>query len=494
MSRRAGLLAFALAASSVSVAGAGPTTDEPGPGEPGSMVPSGIDRGYVRPPPGTPVPVAHGLSKIIFVNPCRGGCTFTKSTPGSSDAFGNQTWLGDAPVGSSISISEFAHSQQVWDETIACIREVYSPYGVEVVDVDPGPIPHHEAVLAGRASELPIGGALGVAPLGGGQCEPANNVISFSFANNHGPSATMTVAQRMCWTVAQESAHSYGLDHEFDCSDPLTYIDGCGQKFFRNKAIRCGRGRVEECICGGATQNSHARLTAALGVGTLPPPPTLTVSAPINNSTVQPGFSVIATAIDRRGVARVEVSINGWRWSVVEGVFGKTTPYLVAIPAGVPDGIMELDVRACNDLDVCATQRVTVTRGLPCASAEACAVGQRCDAGRCFWDPPTGVIGDACTYAQACVSEVCADIGSGDLACTENCFGGPNDQCPVGFECSGATGQQGVCAPPPEPGGCCAVTGAGGSGDGAGTTAVAVNLGLGALIGLVAIRRRRRRG
>jgi hypothetical protein len=495
MTRTAGVLSsltLALAATA-GVAVAGPADPgagvEPGPGEPGSMIPSGLTRGYVQPPPGTPPQVEHGsISKIIFVNRCVGGCTFTKSNPGFSDAVNNMTWLGSAPLGSTITISEFAHSEQVWQDTLECIRDVYSPYGVTVTDVDPSPASHHEAVLAGRGSELPIAGALGVAPLGGGQCSPANNVISFSFANAHTARPDLTLAQAMCWTVAQESAHSYGLDHEFDCSDPLTYLEGCGPKFFRNKTILCGTFAPEECVCGGTAQNSHVRLTAILGVGTLPPPPDVAISMPTEGATVQAGFSVFATAIDRRGVSRVELWINGFKWTEVEGVFGKTSPYVLDVPASVPEGVMDLDVKAFNDLEVVGTARVTVTRGTPCAGAEACAVGQKCDMGRCYWDPPTGEIGDACTYPQACLSNTCADVGGGSMACTTSCYGGPNDLCPAPFVCTAASGQQGLCGLPPDEGGCCSVGGQGQS-----RTALLVNLVLGALVGLVVIGRRRRR-
>jgi hypothetical protein len=490
------LSALAAAALPASIAAADSRTDlpsdtaEPGPGEPGSMIPSGIDRGYVQPPLGTPVPpqvAQQDISKIIFVNRCVGGCTFTKSPNGVSDAITNKTWLGDAPLGSTITISEFSHSEQVWQDTLACIRDVYSPYGVMVTDVDPGNVPHHEAVLAGRDDELPID-ALGVAPLGGGACQPANNVISFSFANQHGPLPDMTLAEHMCWTVAQESAHSYSLDHEFDCSDPLTYLNGCGPKFFRNKDVVCGRFQQEPCICGGATQNSHELLTAVLGVGTAPPAPMVAISMPLDGATVQAGFSVFTTVIDRRGVKNIDLLINGWKWSETEGVFGKTSPYVLDIPNGVPDGVMDIDVRGCNDIDSCATARVTVTRGAACGDASSCLTGQRCDAGRCMWDPPAGQMGDACTYNEFCTTGLCADTGAG-LACTETCFGGPNDLCPGDFVCNSAPGAPGVCAAPPEDeGGCCSA-----GGGGTPTGALALNVALGTLVGLVVIRRRRRR-
>lgn len=498
MTRFAVILTSLTLASAASLpASAAPNRDLPvdenglGPGEPGSMIPSGIDRGYVRPPIGTPTPppVAK-VSGIIFVNRCVGGCTFTKSPNGVSDAINNLTWLGGADVGSTITISEFSHSEEIWQQTLACIRDVYMPYGVTVVDVDPGEVPHHEAVLAGRAQELPIGGALGVAPLGAGACQPADNVISFSFANNHGPTNNLSVAEAMCWTVAQESAHSFGLEHEFDCSDPLTYLDNCdGPKYFRDLDVPCGEFSERPCVCGGATQNSHQRLTATLGVGTLPPPPVVNISMPVDGSTVSGVFSVIATALDDRGVHHVELIINGWKWAELPGTWKKTTSYLLATPAELPDGVMDIEVRACGDAGACASDTVTVTRGAPCVDASSCNDGQRCEAGKCFWDPPTGAQGDACTYNEFCTSNVCADLGGGQMGCTTTCFGGPNDVCPDPYECSAPGGQQGVCANPVEDeGGCCSTGRQSG-----GTSALLFNVGLGTLVGLIAIRRRRKR-
>lgn len=493
-------LSLAVAASFVpGVAHAAPDRDLPvdenglGPGEPGSMIPSGIDRGYVRPPIGTPTPppVSHQISRIIFVNRCVGGCTFTKSPNGVSDAINNLTWLGGAQVGSTISISEFSHSEQVWQDTLACIRDVYLPYGVTITDVDPGAVPHHEAVLAGRAQELPINGALGVAVLGAGACAPADNVISFSFANNHGPTNNLSLAEAMCWTVAQESAHSYGLEHEFDCSDPLTYLDNCdGPKYFRNLNVSCGEFAAAPCVCGGSFQNSHERLTSTLGVGTLPPPPVVAISMPVDGSTVGGDFSVIATAVDQRGVHHIELFINGWKWGEIPGVWKKTSSYLLSLPPDVPPGVMDIEVRACGDAGACASETVRVTRGAPCADASTCNEGQRCDdAGRCLWDPPTGNQGDACSYNEFCTSDVCADVGGGQMACTTTCFGGPNDVCPDPYRCTAPGGAEGVCGIAVEDeGGCCSAGGAGSS-----TSALLFNVGLGTLVGLIAIRRRRKR-
>jgi len=427
---------------------------------------------------------AEPFAKIIWLNRCPTGCTFTKSN--TSDALSNRTIIGGSneepyAQGTVMTISPFAQSETMWQSYLTCMREVYGPYDVQIVTEDPGNVPHHEAVVAGRAAEMGKEGALGVAPLDGTTCVPKNNVISFTYANDERAGNW----EGLCWTTAQESAHSFGLDHAFDCSDPLTYIDGCGQKFFRNKDIKCGEYAVRPCTCGAPTQNSHQKLLSVFGPGTDPAPPVVTLNSP-QAGPVNANFSVFATASDHRGVAYAELYINGWKWYRQPATESAT--FVLNIPPTVPDGVMDLQVRACNDLDICAeTAPVTVTRGQACGDATACLTGQKCEAGKCFWDAPVAEFGSACAFNEECLSGLCNDTGAG-LTCTESCFGPPNDLCPAGFECNAGAGAAGVCrVASSDDGGCCS------TGNASGTGVVLVNLGLGSMIGLLVMRRRRRK-
>lgn len=456
--------------------------------EAGGQLPSAGNRGYVAVPaeafsaPADPV-----ISKTIFVNRCRGGCSFTKAT--LSDALSNQTIIGPLPVGTRFTLSEFAYSDDIWNQTIACVRSVYAPFGVNVVTDDPGNTAHHEAVLAGRSTEAgyPPNQVLGVAPLDSSTCRPQNNVVSFSFANDHGASPL-----DMCWTVAQESAHAFGLDHEFECSDPMTYIplNGCGgfQKYFRNLDAPCGENAARSGICGGNTQNSYKRLLGVHGPGTATiPPPVVDITMPRDGATGLPAsFSVYPTAVDPRGLNHLELWINGWKWAEVPGVWQKTSVYVMNLPPRVPDGVMDIKVKGCGDTGVCGEDNITVTRGQACTSAASCLEGQKCEQGKCFWDPPSVEFGDECEYSEQCLSGSCASVDGVNL-CTSACVSGPNDRCPENYECHAPTlGAQGFCgAPLDEGGGCCST---GGSPRGA----LAVNLGLGTMIGLLVARRRRR--
>ena len=104
--------------------------------------------------------------------------------------------------------------------------------------------------------------------------------------------------------------------------------------------------------------------------------------------------------------------------------FGPTgqpeTTYPLALPDGVPDGIIDIVVKAFDDIDVETDSPViTVTKGAPCTTADTCAKGQLCEAGKCFWAPPTGQLGDACTFQQFCESELCLDTTDG-MYCSQD--------------------------------------------------------------------------
>jgi MYXO-CTERM domain-containing protein len=415
--------------------------------------------GYVPIEP-APVNTAAGgeISRIIYLNRCADGCDITRSD--TNNARENTSSIPDTSINEVSTVAPFAGSEKYWNDLVACITEVYAPYDVEIVTEDPGEVAYHEAIVAGDPSDLnlpaDVGGKANLS------CAmPLNNVISFSFANIY-PESRMF---ELCATVAQESAHAFGLEHEVDCSDPMTYESGCGQKFFRNTSFHCGvtTDLPENCFCGGTLQNSHQKLFNAFGEGTLPPPPTLSIALPDEGDVIPAGedFAIYAFAADKRGVFRVEFYLNGWLWETLEGhedeALNDDQPYIYTVPESVPDGVIEIEVRASNDLGPTSTSTVTITKGEPCESASTCLGGQSCDDGACAWPPPTAEIGEACDIDQECLSTVCATTTAGKI-CSQECEALITGSCPDGFVCE----SNDVCAPATEEGGCCSVGDAGG--------------------------------
>lgn len=399
----------------------------------------------VTPARDTAAGAADTISHIIFVNRCVGGCVLHAAN--EDDARADRTVIPPGAPGTPYPLDEFPYSQASWDAIVACMKETYAPYDVEVTDVDPGPdVPHHEAVLGGTADQLGLDPTMvgGVGPLYS-DCSLHDNTMSFTFAAEFPDNPIF-----LCAVAAQETGHAFGLEHSFNCADPMTYLDACGLQFFRNEFAECGEYAPRSCMCLATHQNTHARLKAALGTNPVPlPAPDVTVTAPTANQSVAAGFNVTATASDRRGLSTIEGWFNGYQWLEQDVPRGAVNLAITA-PAELPDGVIDVEVRVYDDLhSVYGTGTVTVTKGAPCTTADTCLDGQRCDAGRCLWDAPIGNLGDACTYPQYCLSGSCED---GE--CSQAC-GGPT-VCPTGFECVA----QSYChTPEPEGGGCCSAGG-----------------------------------
>jgi hypothetical protein len=423
-------------------------------------------------------PAAATISPYIYLNRCTAGCSIQYGT--LNDARTNTSSIPKMGAGCpgypTCVVQEYqnaagetgAAADAEWNEVVQCLKEVYSPFAVTVTDQKPtNGVSYTMALIAGKPGNIGLGdGILGIAPLAG-DCSAQDNVISFSFANHHG---TTDRVWNLCWTAAQEIAHALGLDHEYmfsdgtsACNDPMTYRFDCGgQKFFRNKPASCGEDSVRPCQCGGS-QNSHVKIKGVFGEGTsLIAAPTVVVNSPVNGGTAIPMQIVGAQAGSARGVAKVELLLNGFKWAEVPGALfgsqGQRNPsdYVLKFPPDVPDGVIDIVVKASDDLGISTmSNTITVTKGAPCASAATCAKGQKCEAGKCFWDPPTGKIGASCDYNQFCESGICLDTSDGGL-CSQDCIVGVADGCPATFECL-AVGTGGRCVPADDGGGCCSV-------------------------------------
>jgi MYXO-CTERM domain-containing protein len=274
----------------------------------------------------------------------------------------------------------------------------------------------------------------------------------------------------LCWTVAQESAHAFGLDHEFAfkdgrsaCNDPMTYrVDCGGQRFFRNAAASCGEFTEKPACKCTPTQNSHQKLLSVFGPGvSSTPAPTSVVTLPTAGTTIL-GAVVAASAGSQRGISKVELLLNGFAWAEVKGASfgsqGQANPasYTMLVPTDVPDSNVDVVVRAHEDIGTFTDSApVTVTKGSPCVSADTCATHQKCEDGRCFWDPAAGELGDECDYPQFCKTGICR--GTADVQiCTQACVI-DNDTCPGDLSCVDTGGGEGICFG--EGGGCCSAGG-----------------------------------
>jgi MYXO-CTERM domain-containing protein len=456
---------------------------------------------FVPRPPVMGQPTAALEGQVIYLNNCAGGCTIT---PGEDNAA-----MGVSSIASrTANLTEFAWEPGEWDAIVKCVQEVYSPYNVTVTDQRPQSA-FNMAIVAGAPEDIGYDSGAGGVAVVSFDCSPRQNSIAYAFASMSDVFAQEDGGNRVwgeCWVIAQEVAHIYGLDHEYSfvddmssaCNDPMTYRDDCGgQKFFRNRAALCGEFGPARPGCGptnscSSAQNSHARLLGLFGPGTpITTAPVVSVLTPAPGGTIASNGAVAASASAQRGVARVELWINGYKWAEKAGnAFGAQgqtdTGYVIPLPSNLPDGVLDIQMKAFDDIDVEGdSTTVTVTKGAPCADASTCANGQKCEAGKCFWDPPSGVLGDDCTYPQFCMSGMCEGTSDKQI-CTQPCVVGSTDACPAGFDCLATSGNNGVCFTQ-DSGGCCSTGGSSSS------KAVYAQAGLALALVAFASRRRRRR-
>lgn len=459
-------------------------------------------RGIVVPAAPQPNAAATVISDI-FLNRCEAGCMVK---PGEDDA-GTDT---SALVVSPTLISSYPWGPGEWEKVVKCVQEVYSPYKVRITDTRPTGVYNEIIVSGGTPTDIGYDspGALGVAQVSR-DCSPRSNAVSWAFFKTLDAVAQQETngdkIVEACWTIAQETAHSLGLDHEYAfedgssaCNDPMTYRSDCGgQKFFRNAFASCGEFGPARPGCGpnntcSTRQNSHQQLLRILGAGTpTTAKPMSEITVPQAGAMIGKAAPVHATASAQRGVARAELWLNGFKWAEAKGArFGASgqppSDYSFVLPGNLPDGVIDIVVKAFDDLGIEGdSATVTVTKGAACTSAASCLAGQKCEQGKCFWDPPAGQLGDACTYQQYCLSGLCAGP-AGEQICTTTCTVGIEGVCDVGYDCVPTTGADGVCQKvAADEGGCCSV-GPTGPGE------LAAQGGLAAGLLALVLRRRRR--
>lgn len=290
-------------------------------------------------------------SKVVYLN--RGGVTLS---PGDNDARTNKSTLVKQPT----AIPPWTTSDTTWNATVACMKELFAPFDVTIVTVDPGPtVSHIEAVFGGGPSLLGMENTvMGVAPFKS-DCSILENAIVFTFTSNLPQDARLA-----CEVQAQEIAHAYGLDHERLPSDPLTYMRYDGNRSFQNQLAECGEDKARACGVDGSPscrgkQNSVQLLFDRLGAKGVPgddTPPTVAITSPATGATVAPGFEVEIAASDNTRVTLASIYIDG-----VPSGSASVAPWTIKTPATMVRGTRTIKVEVTDGRNTRSTEiRVNV--------------------------------------------------------------------------------------------------------------------------------------
>ena len=284
-------------------------------------------------------------SKTIYLN--RNGVTLR---PGDDDSRNNRSSI----VSQQVSVPAWNTSAAKWQQTVACMQDMFKRWDVVVTDVDPGMTPHIEAVFGGYPQNIGMGqGVGGVSPFTE-DCGVIENSIVFTFT-----SVFPDDPQTVCEVMAQEVAHSYGLDHEMLASDPMTYLNYNGDRTFKDQTVPCGEYSNRACGIGGFTcrpnQNSVQLLNQRLGQADLVAP-TLGITSPADGATVEPGFGVEAMATDNIAVKEAQLFVDDQPITTTPGA----GPYSFATDAALAEGTHTISVEVTDGRNP-VRQTITVT-------------------------------------------------------------------------------------------------------------------------------------
>ncbi|NVB84923.1 MAG: PEP-CTERM sorting domain-containing protein [Kofleriaceae bacterium] len=374
------------------------------------------------------------VSHTIYLNPCLpNGCVVR---PGNDDA---KTDTSSIPQ-SQATLTAWPHGQTAWNNLLQCVRDMYAPFDIQVTDVDPGNADHFEVMVAGNANAIGVPGAGGVAPFV--PCDGAleNNIISFVFA------ADISNQDFLCWAAAQESSHVFGLDHELNAKDPMTYLTPPIKKpGFQNEASDCGEDTPRACFCGGTKQNSYQYLMDTFGPSNLEPA-TLAITSPKDGAWVKPGFAVRFESMSQLSVTTASLKVDGTQAQTI----GQGDPHVFNTPATLTGGDHLVAVDAMDTGSRSMSSSITVHVMAACSASAPCETGH-CLGGYCLPGASVdGGLGATCDSNDDCVTETCGLTGASGL-CTDDCDAG--NKCPSGFACVDAGGTN-VCWPSDDDGGC----------------------------------------
>lgn len=255
-------------------------------------------------------------------------------TTGWDDASANVSSLVER-VGGSVTIPRYRGGAKRWKQVVACVRERYADFDIDVVTERPAGGPYVMVMVGGRPSLFDYPRAVsGVAPYTG---EVIEGAVVYAFSE-----AVKNDVEMTCVSILHESGHALGLDHAYLCEDPMSYRWGCGKKRWRDEDAYCGEGEPRSCGDGEATQNSYRRLAANVGLrGGEPVPeepdvgppydfdpgdgdaPTVAIDGADGELSGNQWIEVVVRAADDRGVAEVEL---GWASEDAQYVFPCSDP------------------------------------------------------------------------------------------------------------------------------------------------------------------------
>ncbi|MCA9680031.1 MAG: hypothetical protein KC464_33680, partial [Myxococcales bacterium] len=196
--------------------------------------------------------VARGVT--VYLDPDGGTVT-----GGWDDAATGVSSIALGVAGERVTVPAWRGGARRWQQVVQCVRDRFAAFAIDVVTDRPAGDDYTLVLVGGRPSLFGYPSSVsGVAPYSG---EVMRGAIAFVFSD-----VVESEVEQTCTGILHEVGHTLGLDHEYLCEDPMSYLWGCGEKRFQDQVAACGEEEERSCGNGEATQNSYRTLVAAVGL------------------------------------------------------------------------------------------------------------------------------------------------------------------------------------------------------------------------------------
>jgi hypothetical protein len=204
--------------------------------------------------------------------------------------------LQSSLVGKPVTTSGWPVDAQTWATALQCVQQTWARFDVAITDqAPPAGTPHVEVLVGGSPFDIATNPAFtGVAPMQD-DCSVVTNPVVFVFPTPLYDDPILT-----CGIISQETAHTFGLDHELLAGDPMSYLPFVGQRAFQDQLVSCGEETARQCgptrACG-EKQNSVQMLAQRVGYADGQSLGTIAFTAPLDKAIVPEVFEVAAIAM-----------------------------------------------------------------------------------------------------------------------------------------------------------------------------------------------------
>lgn len=272
-------------------------------------VPSGAVHGVVvrSPVPARAAPAVVG-ARVLYLDFSDG--TESITTGPDDDATRNQSAIGArSPYPSFAPTLAAATRDPLVRKVVAGVHQAFAPYNLQIATARPAQGPYTTVMIGGDPGVFGFESAVaGVAVLDCADDNPSNLVFVF-------PDALRTRVEGLIATIAQEAAHSYGLEHTTNPGDFMYPRVSATQESFPDvDGMLAGAPN-----CGSASQNSHRKLLSVLGAWPGGPKtlvdgtqvdvtaPRLRFVSPVLGESVSDPVTVVVEASDDLALERIEL-------------------------------------------------------------------------------------------------------------------------------------------------------------------------------------------